>query len=84
MEGMERINIVVRNLGKQIGPPRRELYAMNVDKGRNYYNCGRFGHLARNCRNRENRIGESRRLEYEQGDNRQNNLNREQDLILLD
>ena len=84
MEGMERINIVVRNLGKQIGPPRRELYAMNVDKGRNYYNCGRFEHLARNCRNRENRIGESRRLEYEQGDNRQNNLNREQDLILLD
>jgi len=84
MEGMERINIVVRNLGKQIGPLRREPYAMNVDKGRNCYNCGRFGHLARNCRNRENRIGEGRRLEYGQGDNRQNNLNREQDLILLD
>ena len=84
MEGMERINIVVRNLGKQIGPPRREPYIMNVDKGRNCYNCGRFGYLVRNCRNRENRIGEGRRLEYGQGDNRQNNLNREQDLILLD
>jgi len=84
MEGMERINIVVRNLGKQIEPLRREPYAMNVNKGRNCYNCGRFGHLARNCRNRENRIEEGRRLEYRQGDNRQNNLNREQDLILLD
>jgi len=65
-------------------------YTMDVDWGnRNCYNCGGFGHLARNCRNREieNRIGEGRRLEYGsngnngqrriEGGNEQNNLNEE-------
>jgi len=39
-------------------------------EGRNCYNCGRFGHMARYCRNRgvENRIGEGRRLEYERNE----------------
>ena len=71
---------------------------MEVDReNRNYYNCGDFGHIVRNYRNRRTgeRIGEDRRLEYKNGNNRQrrvikkgnkqsNNLNREQDLILLD
>ena len=75
--------------------PQQDLYAMEVDKtNRNYYDCGGFGHLVRNCRNRnmKGKIGKSRRLEYRQrritkGVNRQsqnNNLNGEQDLILLD
>jgi len=69
---------------------------MDVDQeNRNCYNCRRFRHLARNCRNRgiENRIEEGRRLEYEQNngqrlmikeENEQSNLNRDGDLIVLD
>ena len=69
---------------------------MDIDRGnKNYYNCGRFGHLVRNCKNRgiENRIGEERRLEYGNGNNRQrlmikegngqNNLNRKENLIVF-
>jgi len=70
---------------------------MKVDRNnRNCYSCGGFGHLARNYKNKriENRIGEERRLEYRgnenhgqrriEGRNGQQNLNRKQDLILLD
>ena len=43
---------------------------MEVDrrKNRNCYNCGEFRYLAKNYKNREmeNKIGEGRRLEYEQ------------------
>jgi len=33
-------------------PPRRDPFAMEVDRGRNCYACGGFGHMACNCRNR--------------------------------
>jgi len=35
-------------------------------ENRNCYNCERFGHLARNCRNRRigDRIREDKKLEY--------------------
>jgi len=68
---------------------------MDVDWGnKNCYNCRRFRYLARNCRNRGigNRIGEGRKLGYGQnngqrlmieGNNRQSNLNRERDLVVL-
>jgi len=55
-------------------------YTIDVDRrNRNCYNCRKFRHLARNCRNKniENRIGKRRRLEYGQENNRQNNLNEE-------
>ena len=63
---------------------------MNIDRrNRNYYNCGEFGHIAKNCRNKEikDRIKKERRLKYsnknngqrrmiERG-NRNDNLNKE-------
>jgi len=58
MEGVERTNaVVVRGSGVGVGQsmgatPRRNLYAMEVDCGRNCYACGGFGHMACNCRNR--------------------------------
>jgi len=57
MEGIERTNaVVVRGAGQGVGvPPRRDPFAMEVDRGRNCYACGGFGHMARNCRNRRQR-----------------------------
>ena len=54
IEGVERTNAVVvrgQGQGQSTGaPPRRDLYAMEVDRGRNCYACGGFGHMARHCR----------------------------------
>ena len=54
MEGIERTNaVVVRGAGQETGaPPRQDPFAMEVDRGRNCYACGGFGHMACNCRNR--------------------------------
>ena len=84
MERVERTNVVVtRNQERPMGPLKKDPYMINVDKGRNCYTCGRFGHLARNCRNKrmKNRIRKGRRLEYRQrkmiegGNEDNNNLN---------
>jgi len=59
MEGVERTNaVVVRGAGAGVGqsmeaPPRQDPFVMEIDHGRNCYACGGFGHMARNCRNRE-------------------------------
>jgi len=96
MEGVERMNAVMMCPQQRVGDTQRNPYAMDVDRRerRNCYNCGGFGHMARYCRNRGigNRIGKGRRLEYGgnkrqrriEGGNREQNLNGEQDLILLD
>ena len=85
--------MVMVHPNQRAGLAQHNPYAIDVDRGnRNCYSCGRFGHLAKNCRNRgiENRIGEERKLGYrnrrmiEKG-NRQNNsnLNGDRDLIVL-
>ena len=57
MEGVERTNaVVVRESGQGAGqnagvPQRRDPFAMDIDRGRNCYACGGFGHMARHCRN---------------------------------
>jgi len=39
---------------------------MEVDRGRNCYTCGGFGHMAHHCRNRgRERPMEGRRVQYE-------------------
>ena len=68
MEGVERTNaVVVRGQEQGAGiPPRRDPFAMDIDRGRNCYACGGFGHMARHCRNRgqRGRIVDNRRVEY--------------------
>ena len=48
IEGMERTNaVVVRGQGQNAGiPPRRDPFAMEIDRGRNCFACGGFGHMA--------------------------------------
>jgi len=92
MEGVERTNaVVVRGSGQEAGaPPRRDPFAMEVDRGRNCFACGGFGHIARHCRNRgtRGRVAENRRVEYGGGQieeitNFANNLKVGEDLELL-
>ena len=96
MEGVERTNAVVlrgtgagggQNVG---GPPRRDPFTMDIDRGRNCYACGGFRHMARNCRNRsmKGRVGDNRRVEYgggriEEINTFSNNLKEGEDLELL-
>jgi len=54
MEGVKRTNVVVvRGQRQRIEAPRRDPYVMEVDRGRNCYACGSFGHMAYHCRNQE-------------------------------
>ena len=92
IEGVERTNaVVVRGQGQGAGtPPRRDPFAMEVDRGRNCFACGGFGHMARHCRNRgRERPMEGRRVEYSGGQieeilDNTNNLKGEGNLELLD
>jgi len=95
MEGVERTNaVVLRGSGVEqsmVAPPRQDPFAMEVDRGRNCYTCGEFGHMACNCRNRgqRGRMAENRRVEYrgdriEEITNNVNNLKVEENLEFLD
>ena len=72
---MEKTNaVVIRGQEQGMGASRRDSYMMEVDRGRNYYTCRGFGHMAQHCRNREQRgrMAEGRRLEY--GERREGNF----------
>ena len=58
--------VVMVCLQQRAGFAQRNLYTIDVDRERNCYACGDFGHLARHCRNR--RVGMNRRME-QVGDN---------------
>ena len=69
---------------------RWDPYAIEIDKRRNCYACGGFGHMACHCRNwgQRRRVAKGRRLEYGGGDiegNLQylNNLKEEENLESL-
>jgi len=91
MEGIERMNmVIVRGSGQGTRvPPRRDPYAMEVDRGRNCYACRGFGHMAHHCRNRgRGRAMEGRRVEYngeriEEIFDNSNNLKERENLELL-
>ena len=90
MEGVERTNaVVVRGQGAGV-LPRRDPYAMEVDRGRNCYACRGFGHIARHYRSRRRgRPMEERRVEYGGGriekiNDYMNNLKGVENLELLD
>ena len=54
MEEVKRTNaVVMRGAGQGAEvPPRWDPFAMEVDRWRNCYACGGFGHMACHCRNR--------------------------------
>jgi len=89
---IERTNVVVvRGQGQGVGvPPRRDPYAMEVDRGRNCYACGGFGHMAHHCKNRRRgKPMEGRKVEYRGGrieeiNEHSNNLKGVENLELLD
>ena len=91
MEEVKRTNVVVvRGSGQGAEVPlRQDPYAMEVDRGRNCYTCGGFGHMAHYCRNRgRGRAMEGRRVEYRGGrieeiHNHANNLKGMESLELL-
>jgi len=75
---MERTNVAMVTPQQRAGFPQRNPYAMDVNRreNRNCYTCGKFEHLARNCRNRG--MGINRRMEVDQDAN--SNLNGEEGL----
>ena len=85
MEGVERMNVViVRGPGQGAEvPPRRDPYAMEINRGRNCYACGGFGHMAHHCRNR-GRIAEGRRVKFKGNYKHLNTLKGEENLESLD
>ena len=60
-----------------------DLYTVDMNRERNCYSCRGFSYIARNYRN-QRIIGREKRLEYRNNLNTINNLNRKENLIVLD
>ena len=90
MEEVKRINTVMIQLQQRTGLAQYNLYAMEVDKERNCYACGRFRHMVHYCRNQgqRGRMAKGRRVEYGEGIERNyehsNNLKEVENLEFLD
>jgi len=91
MKGVERMNaVMMREQGQGIGPPRRDLYMMEINRGRNCYACKEFGHMAHQCRSQGRiKVADGRRLEYvrkslEENHEHLNCLKEEENLESLD
>jgi len=75
IERVKRMNMVVVCLNQWTRFALHNLYVIEVDhENQNCYNCGKFKHIARYCRNQRNRIGKERRLEYGNGNNRERRM----------
>jgi len=53
--------------------------AIDIDKERNYYNCGGFGHIARYCKN-QRMVGQGIRISYQ---NNNHDLKENESLTVL-
>jgi len=76
MERVKRMNTVMMYPQQREGVAQRNPYTMDIDKERNCYTCGEFGHMTWHCRNKGTggRIGQGRRLEYENESNGQRRM----------
>jgi len=61
---------------------RRKPYVIDVDRKRNCYSCGGFGHLVWNCRNQKI-ISQEKRMEYRDNVNNVSNLKKKENLVVL-
>ena len=67
IKGVERTNVIaVQEQKQRMEAPRRNPYVIEMDRGRNCYTCGEFGHMAHHYRKR-GRAMEEKRVEYEEG-----------------
>jgi len=88
MEEIERTNtVVVRNSlqgqeGRE-GEMRRDPYTMDVNRGRNYYNCRGFSYIVQNCRN-QRMVGQKSRIKYRDNLNTMDKLKEEENLVVFD
>jgi len=46
IKGVERMNVVIIHPQQREEVAQKNLYAMEVDRGKNCYACGRFRHMA--------------------------------------